>query len=341
MFEDTLPKMQRCLVHNDNIGNGMEFGAFRNVIEGYSDAGQTVKQYIYNTMIFDMDSGKLEKEMNEIKPAFYPVVGELAVMVKDPGMFVYSTKLVVKYELSPAMPRIASPEVEVLGPNTIRNLDGATSGVLASTQQVVDSQSHISVTPVAGQAYTMPPAGSYFSRVYYLDDIKTGGRPILDVGQYQEVDLQGVPWDNDTQDLDNEIQQRVIREILVPEISRTILQAAFVPENLKLLGIASSGLRMNVIDYCLRKIRQHIPAHVRQWDSITRWYELSYELHRNIYAKFLRVWCAHKGRKTYFKKLKNMRVIEKCSLRIIHEDTSCIAHSNMSAGTICSFVPGE
>ncbi|VFR12749.1 hypothetical protein SPFM10_00282 [Salmonella phage SPFM10] len=318
MFEDTLPKMQRCLVHNDNLENGMEFGAFRNVIEGYSDAVMAVKQYIYNTMIFDMDSGKLSQEMNEIKPAFYPVVGELAIRIKDPGMFVYSTKLVVKYESQSAMPRIASPEVEVLGPNTGSYLDGATSGVLASTQQVVDLDAHISVTPVAGQAYTMPPAQDYFSRVYYLDDIKTGGRPISRMGQYQEVDLQGVPWDNDTSSVDNEIQQRVIREILVPEIPAPILQAAFVPENLKLLGIAHRSLRMNVIDYCLRKIRQHIYFNVRQWDSITRWYELSYELEDNIYAKFLRVWCAHKGRKTPGEKLKNMRVIEKCSLRIIH-----------------------
>ncbi|VFR13330.1 hypothetical protein SPFM12_00300 [Salmonella phage SPFM12] len=192
--------MQRCLVHNDNIGNRWNYSAFRNVIEGYSDAGQMFEDTFYNTMIFDMDSGKLENGMEFVKPAFYPVVGELAVMAVKQYMFVYSTKLVVKYELSQEMNEIASPEVEVLGPNTIRIKDPGTSGVLASTQQVVDSQSAMPRTPVAGQAYTMPPAGSYLDGANYLDDIKTGGRPILDAHISVKVDLQGVPWDNDTQD---------------------------------------------------------------------------------------------------------------------------------------------
>ncbi|VFR13617.1 hypothetical protein SPFM14_00282 [Salmonella phage SPFM14] len=316
MFEDTLPKMQRCLVHSGKLENGMEFGAFRNVIEGCELAVMAVKQYIYNTMIFDMVKYELSQEMNEIKPAFYPVVGPNTIRIKDPGMFVYSTKLVEVVDSQSAMPRIASPEVEVLVPPAGSYLDGATSGVLASTQRRPILDAHISVTPVAGQAYTNNDTQDYFSRVYYLDDIKTGVPEISRMGQYQEVDLQGVPWVGIASSVDNEIQQRVIREILGQHIPAPILQAAFVPENLKLPYELHRSLRMNVIDYCLRKISRKTYFNVRQWDSITRWYELWIIHEDNIYAKFLRVWCAHKGSFVPGEKLKNMRVIEKCSLSV-------------------------
>ncbi|VFR11921.1 hypothetical protein SPFM20_00291 [Salmonella phage SPFM20] len=74
---------------------------------------------------------ELSQEMNEIKPAFYQVLGPNTIRIKDPGMFVYSTTTQQVVDSQSAMPRIASPEVAYTMPPAGSYLDGATSGVLA------------------------------------------------------------------------------------------------------------------------------------------------------------------------------------------------------------------
>ncbi|VFR11920.1 hypothetical protein SPFM20_00290 [Salmonella phage SPFM20] len=147
--------------------------------------------------------------------------------------------------------------------------------------------------------------------MYYLDDIKILVPEISRMGQYQEVDLQGVKLLGIASSVDNEIQQRVIRGKIRQHIPAPILQAAFVPENHELSYELHRSLRMNVIDYCLPHKGRKTYFNVRQWDSITRWCSLRIIHEDNIYAKFLRVWCGTICSFVPGEKLKNMRVIEK------------------------------